>query len=255
MKPTKVAELEKRLEDLTSRLDSVSRPQQPTPPDSAEAAAPASPAQRFLKEHSMKWRGGLPFYHLFPAEFPEDADATAAAAAAEAEGNQPDPLCPTGFPEAIFPSSARDNPRESASPTGAGESDGLSMVAHPPGPRQPDHGSSCWPTPAPKPQQAEVQQESLWPLPAEAEQQVSQYMAHSMFLFPFIVLPPSTTEAQLRQYRPFLWKAIVMQSFHSDGARQMLLGNILAGELTEAAITKPQKTLDLLQGLQILLAW
>jgi hypothetical protein len=74
-------------------------------------------------------------------------------------------------------------------------------------------------------------------------------------LFPFVVIPPGTGCDQLRLQRPFLWKAIMMEACHLDGSRQIRLGNQLLKDISEAAYTKPQKNLDLLQGLQILISW
>jgi hypothetical protein len=77
-------------------------------------------------------------------------------------------------------------------------------------------------------------------------------MAH---LFPFAIVPPHLTSAQIREQRPFLWKGIMVEACLFDGARQILLGNELLREVSEAAFVKPEKSLDLLHGLQLLVAW
>jgi hypothetical protein len=63
------------------------------------------------------------------------------------------------------------------------------------------------------------------------------------------------SSAQLREHRPFLWKAIMMQACLFDGARQIALGEDLLRDISETAFLRPRKSLDLLQGLQILICW
>lgn len=46
----------------------------------------------------------------------------------------------------------------------------------------------------------------------------------------------------------------MMEACHHDGARQIVLGNQLFKDVTEAAYTRPHKNLDLLQGLQLLIS-
>ena len=47
----------------------------------------------------------------------------------------------------------------------------------------------------------------------------------------------------------------MMEACLFDGPRQITLGNALLRDISEAAFTRPQKNLDLLQGLQLLIAW
>lgn len=81
------------------------------------------------------------------------------------------------------------------------------------------------------------------------------YKANMAPLFPFVVVPPHMSSDQLRKQRPFLWKGVIMQACHLDCARQIALGQELLGDIAQAALTKPEKSLDLLQGLEILIAW
>ncbi len=229
MKPTRVAELEKRLEDLTSRLDTVSR-QPPTPPDSTDTATSPSPVQ-CIHEHSKKWKGRFMFSHLFPNEIPAEIPANAATSIVR-QAIHPDTF--------FLGSSREENQPDRASLTNSDEN----ATVDSPEPQTPRPGKQQPPS-----------QEAPWPDPPEAEQLLAQALAYMMPLFPFIVIPASVTATELRQSRPFLWKALMMGACYYDGSRQMLLGNILVREVTEAAVMKPQKTLDLLLGLQILLAW
>jgi hypothetical protein len=77
-------------------------------------------------------------------------------------------------------------------------------------------------------------------------------MAH---LFPFAIVPPHMSSAQIREQRPFLWKGIMVEACIFDGPRQIVLGNELLREVSEAAFVKPEKSIDLLHGLQLLVAW
>ncbi len=94
-----------------------------------------------------------------------------------------------------------------------------------------------------------------WPEGDEADTLLDVYRKHLGHLFPFTVVPPHLTSAEMRARRPLLWKAVMMEACLFDGARQVALGKELLREISEAAFMKPQKNLDLLQGLQMLIAW
>ncbi len=104
---------------------------------------------------------------------------------------------------------------------------------------------------APPPPEGPVQ----WPEGDEAQTYLDLYRAHITPLYPFVIIPPHMTAEQLRAQRPFTWKAVMVEGCLLDGPRQMVLGDELVRDVAVAAITKPKKTLDLLQGLQILLVW
>ncbi|KAF4461180.1 cercosporin resistance [Fusarium albosuccineum] len=74
-------------------------------------------------------------------------------------------------------------------------------------------------------------------------------------LFPFVLVPEHMTALELREHRPFLWKAVMMVGCFLDGARQIKLGEELLTEIGRAAVVDGLKTLDLLHGLQILVSW
>lgn len=74
-------------------------------------------------------------------------------------------------------------------------------------------------------------------------------------LFPFVLVPPQMSAMELRQHRPFLWKATMMVSCFLDGTRQVKLGEELLAEIGRAAFVDGVKSLDLLHGLQLLIAW
>jgi hypothetical protein len=97
--------------------------------------------------------------------------------------------------------------------------------------------------------------DGIWPTGGDADALLAEYNNQLGQLFPFVVIPGSLSSSQLQQQRPYLWKAVMTGGNHLDGRRQISLGNALLEEITAAAITKPQKTLDLLQGLQVLICW
>ncbi|KAM7199817.1 hypothetical protein V8F33_004221 [Rhypophila sp. PSN 637] len=95
----------------------------------------------------------------------------------------------------------------------------------------------------------------LWPEDAEAEAMLTFYQATLSHQFPFVPIDPRMSSRELREKHPFLWKATMMSAYHLDGPRQMALGDQLLKEITEAAMLKAQKDIDLLQGLQLFICW
>lgn len=61
--------------------------------------------------------------------------------------------------------------------------------------------------------------------------------------------------AQLRADRPLAWKGVMVAGCIFDGARQARLSDDMLADVAKAAIADGFKTLDLLQGLKLLLAW
>lgn len=195
-----MAELERRLEDLTTRIETVHRQQQPTGPKSDV---------RFQRGYNGP---SHPFGHLFPNDPSVDVDMDDASTSPSA-GETVDPP-----PRMLTP------PRSSVSdPKG----DAITNTT----------------------------ESFLWPQPAEAEALMTEYRVHLAHLFPFVVVPPHVTTGQLRELRPFLWRAIMVAACQFDGPRQIALGAQLLKEIAEAAITRPRRSIDLLQGLQVLISW
>ncbi|KAK1751659.1 protein priB [Echria macrotheca] len=238
-KPGRIGELERRIMDLTARVESVQRqgPPPPTPPksesqqqsflggggggsssSSRRASEPRIQSQsQFLSSggggaagHAPRidrWHN--PFGHLFPSH--EDP-------AAAAEHKDP------------------HIKRLTASPPSKGSQP---LIIH----------------------QGVVE----WPEGVEAEELLAIYKQHMLHLYPFVVVPPHMSAYELRQSRPFLWKAVMMEACHNDGPRQISLGNGLLHDISRVSIFEPEKDddvvrlqakrLDLLQGLQLLLTW
>ncbi|KAK0711171.1 hypothetical protein B0H67DRAFT_278024 [Lasiosphaeris hirsuta] len=228
-KPTRVAELERRLEDLTARIESVQR-QPPSPPDSEDApmtgtTVPAeTEGQRVVRQSRQLWPN--PFMHIFPDT---------------SEPHSPDETSPPAAPALRGSIGSGSSAATPDSPT---------VIQHPAGTSPNTELTTKYPQPQPK-QKQPVQ----WPEGEEAEQLLAEYQTHMAHLYPFAVVPPCMNAAELRRERPFLWKAVMMEACQLDGVRQMILGNELLREISEAAIVRPQKSLDLLQGLQVLISW
>ena len=72
--------------------------------------------------------------------------------------------------------------------------------------------------------------------------------------FPILVIPESMTAQQLRQDRPFLWLCIVAVSSKSS-AQQLALGREVRRNIGQKLVLEGEKTLDLLLGLLVYLAW
>lgn len=97
--------------------------------------------------------------------------------------------------------------------------------------------------------------DSPWPLSSEAGVLLEQYHKTFAHLFPFVIVPKSLSAADLKQKRPFLWQAVMMVACFFDGSRQVKLGEDLLAEVGKAAFVDGLRSLDLLQGMQLLVAW
>jgi len=189
-KRSRVAELEKRLNELSSQVGSSSQqPRLPTPESAADKAA----------KPVGKGSDIVSFEHLFP------------------------PATST---------SPMDDATSASSPVEATKK-----------PRQP------WDN------EAFQHLDSLWPLPEEAGALLDWFRDTWETVFPFIIIPRDLSSEEIRDRRPFLWKAAMMVSCFFDGARQVKLGETLLADIARASMVEGVKTLDLLQGLQLLIGW
>lgn len=76
-----------------------------------------------------------------------------------------------------------------------------------------------------------------------------------MPLFPFVVIPTDMTPEELLRDRPLLWKAVMMQGLYFSARRQVAMGDELLNTIVTMAFLESKKSLDLLQALEILIAW
>ncbi|KAK2013239.1 hypothetical protein LZ32DRAFT_530761 [Colletotrichum eremochloae] len=208
-RPTKVSELEKRLDELTTQLSATQGNASTTSPSTAtvvgSADSPPLPPSNNIRPASAK----IPINcdHLFPPGDALPGDGAGPGASA--------PLHPPG-------SSTADDYRTVSS---SGQS------------------------------QSDARGESPWPLNNEQSIMLRTFVDDLQPLYPFVIVPPNMGPAQLAAERPYLWKGIQMTACHLDAAKQVRLGNELLQDIVQAAFTKPVKSLDVLQGLQLLIAW
>lgn len=94
-----------------------------------------------------------------------------------------------------------------------------------------------------------------YPSSDEACRILNDFHGHFMPLFPFVVQPQKMAHEELRRDRPLLWKAIMMQGLYFNARRQVALGDELLDTIVATAFFESQKSLDLLQALEILIAW
>ena len=73
--------------------------------------------------------------------------------------------------------------------------------------------------------------------------------------FPFVVVPPSMSVQGLRQEKPLLFLAISMATSFHDSLRQQSLGREVVESLSKRLLLQGEKSLDLLQGLLVFIAW
>lgn len=102
---------------------------------------------------------------------------------------------------------------------------------------------------------SEIKDPWYYPSSDEACQILVDFHSHFMPLFPFVVLPIDIGHEELRRDRPILWKAIMMQGLYFSARRQVAMGDELLNTIVATAFLESKKSLDLLQALEILIAW
>lgn len=73
--------------------------------------------------------------------------------------------------------------------------------------------------------------------------------------FPFVVVPPGINAAGLRSVKPHLYDNIIMIASYHDVSRQLKLRSQIIRNTTERIFLHGEKSLDLLQGLLLFVAW
>ncbi|KAH0499036.1 hypothetical protein TgHK011_006255 [Trichoderma gracile] len=97
--------------------------------------------------------------------------------------------------------------------------------------------------------------DQLWPAGLEAEALLLQYHETHAPLTPFVVIPRHLTAVELRRQRPFLWRVVMMVSCFFDGPRQHRLGKEVLAEFATMAVLDGNKSLETLQGLLLMIGW
>ncbi|KAJ0107627.1 hypothetical protein J7T55_007818 [Diaporthe amygdali] len=243
-KPTRVAELEKRLEDLSARVE-LRQGLPPTPSDGGSPAGPAESNGPPAKKRKT-WMSDAPppaFGYIFAGE-----DSQSQPEAQEDSPNQhrspQSPVLPRKTLGVATPVLWDDRDKTSRSSssyrTQQHWSGGFSHVLD----------AAVSPS-----TQSIAKAGPEWPKGEEAERLLAEYREYMEPVFPFIVIPRHMNSEQLRKERPYLWKAAIMQTLCLDASRQLPLGNELLNDIVTSSFLQPKKSFDLLQGLEILVAW
>ena len=73
--------------------------------------------------------------------------------------------------------------------------------------------------------------------------------------FPFVLLSTDETSESLRHYKPFLFLSIVAATSYTNPQLQQRLAREIQKQIASRMIINNEKSLDLLQGLLVYLAW
>lgn len=112
------------------------------------------------------------------------------------------------------------------------------------------HHSCCLPAPAIPPQS----RQPVEPTPVDEEEFLRTFLADELQYLPFIYLPPGTSAQQLKNDYPFLWRCIVAVQIGS-AARHAEMVATIRREVADRLIVDCQKSMDVLLGLVVFLAW
>lgn len=81
------------------------------------------------------------------------------------------------------------------------------------------------------------------------------YQSRLMPVFPFVAIPPGTRPERLKSERPFLFSAICMASTISDVRSMRGQMFSIIQRLTNEIFVESNRSMDLLQGILVILAW
>ncbi|KAJ6157421.1 hypothetical protein N7470_005013 [Penicillium chermesinum] len=93
-----------------------------------------------------------------------------------------------------------------------------------------------------------IEQEDLVPSQPD-EVLLSIYRSQLSAQFPFVIIPPRVTLAELRETRPFLLKVVRMIASIRNRRSMWGQNHAVMRHLTEAAMIRGERSLDLLQGI------
>jgi hypothetical protein len=88
-----------------------------------------------------------------------------------------------------------------------------------------------------------------------AEKYLESFKAILTPHFPFVVIPPQVSAAQLREEKPFLFLAIMSAASYNNMPLQRSLGAEVKRAVASRIILNGEVSFDLLQGLLVFLAW
>lgn len=84
---------------------------------------------------------------------------------------------------------------------------------------------------------------------------VDEFREKNVPQFPFVVVPDGVAVLTLRRDWPFLFSAIISVMLYSHPETQRRLGESLQSQFITRAVMRSEKSLDILQGLLVYLAW
>lgn len=90
--------------------------------------------------------------------------------------------------------------------------------------------------------------------PEQALQCLDMFRTGYMMYLPFVHLPPGTDPAQIQQDRPFLWLSIQAICARPP-SKQLRFGDLVREVLAKQYVVLGERSLDLLLGCLIYLAW
>lgn len=73
--------------------------------------------------------------------------------------------------------------------------------------------------------------------------------------FPFVVIDDHISAEELGRTKPFLLDVVTVAAFYRDSGRQSALGKEVIEQLSRRLLVDGEKSLDLLQGLLVYIAW
>lgn len=73
--------------------------------------------------------------------------------------------------------------------------------------------------------------------------------------FPFVVIPDGVSAAELAQTKPFLYKTVIMAASYHDKSGQVRMTKDIFQYVSTHMIIGNEKSMDLLQGLLVLMGW
>jgi len=89
----------------------------------------------------------------------------------------------------------------------------------------------------------------------EADQLIKMYQEDMAVQSPFVIIPPGTTASDLRIHQPLLYKAVIMATSSYHPSRQALYEKQVVEFVTERVLIRNEKTLELLQGVLLVIGW
>lgn len=90
---------------------------------------------------------------------------------------------------------------------------------------------------------------------SDPESLLTLYRVYMTDQFPFVVLPVEMTANDLQRQKPFLLKVILMVASVRDMAGQTKMAEGIMEHVAQNMILRGEKSLDLLQGLLVFIAW